>query len=763
MAITSTIAKLIVEVGADISGLRKGLSTAEKAVSDVGSGLKSTGAALTRNVTLPVVAAGAAVTKLAVDWESAFAGVRKTVDGTEGELRALEKALLETAATTPVSPETLAHIAELGGQLGIARDELVDFSTTIAALAESTNLTAEEGATALAQFVNITKPVAREGMQASEQIARLGSVIVALGNNMATTEADIVSFAQRVAGAGATVGMSQEDIIAWSAALSSVGIEAEAGGTAISRVMLEMNTAVAGSTEELETFAAVAGMSAEAFTEAWKRDPSEAMLAFVQGLAKMRDEGENVIPVLEDLGLNEIRVRDALLRSSGAADLLAQSLQIARGEFEANNALTEEAGKRYETTASQMRILLNNLKILGIEVGRVLLPALNDLLKAVIPVVRSFANWAREHPNLVKIGIALAGVAAVVGPILALVGAMASGVSAITGFVGALSGIAGLSGVVSGAASAIAAAIAAIGWPITAVIAAVGGLALAWRNNWFDIQGKTAAVVDWIREKLAIFSQLLQVDWRTLLTNMVEVASERWPQVGAIWESGQEFIHRASQAWQALMEGNWYSFGFRLQQTAKAFLEIIKNLFSLYVDMWKEILSTGWNKMLETTKAAASNIINAFKNVDWGAVGRSIIDGITSGVKSAVGGLVDAARSAARAAIDAARGFLDAHSPSRLAARAVGMPIAEGMAVGILEGIRVVENAMRTLAGSAIPAPALPQIPQVQTPAPAHAAAAPNGVKGYAPTIVNIYNPKGEVSEESLKRTARRLATLGVL
>ena len=179
------------------------------------------------------VAATGLVTKLAVDWESAFTGVRKTVNATEEEFARLNQDLRQMAKDdVPLAVEKLAALAEAGGQLGIENANLLKFVETIAKLGTTTNLESEQGAQSLARFANITQ-------MSQTDFDRLGSTVVDLGNNFATTEAEIVHMGLRLAGAGDLIGLTEPQILSFATGLSSVGIEAEAGGTAFSRVFVK--------------------------------------------------------------------------------------------------------------------------------------------------------------------------------------------------------------------------------------------------------------------------------------------------------------------------------------------------------------------------------------------------------------------------------------------------------------------------------------------------------------------------------------------
>lgn len=294
-----------------------------------------------------------------IQYEQAFAGVRKTVDATEAELQAMSQGIRDMAKEMPTSATEIAAVAEAAGQLGIQNESILSFTKTMVMLGDSTNLSADEAATALARLANIT------GMP-QDSFQKLGSTIVALGNNFATTESEITAMGLRIAGAGSQVGMTEAQIMSFSAALSSVGIEAEAGGSAFSTLLSNMQLAVETGSESLQQFANVAGMSASEFKQAFQTDAAGAMASFIKGLSESESKGKSAIAVLDEMGITEIRMRDMLLRAAGASDTFTEALELGTAAWDENVALTNEANQRYQTMGSRLEILKNKANDLGI-------------------------------------------------------------------------------------------------------------------------------------------------------------------------------------------------------------------------------------------------------------------------------------------------------------------------------------------------------------------------------------------------------------
>lgn len=348
------------------------------------------------------VAVGAATTaagafakssiEAATSYESAFTGVRKTVDATEEEYNELSNWIMEASTKMATSKENIAATMEIAGQLGVEGVAgLENFTETMVMLGDTTNLSAEEGASALAKLMNITG-------DAPENADKLGSAIVDLGNHYATTEADIVHMATRLASSGTIVGLTATDILGLSTAMSTVGIEAEAGGTAMSQTIKNMESAVANGAEDmtkswedlaasswedlegLEQFARVSHMTSQEFADTWKNEPIKAIEAFISGLSDMKDADESVLLVLEEMGLKGIRQSNMLQALALASDNLTGAVDMASDAYEKNVALQNEASTRYATTESQMIQATEAVKNLKVAIGEELQPAYQEFL-----------------------------------------------------------------------------------------------------------------------------------------------------------------------------------------------------------------------------------------------------------------------------------------------------------------------------------------------------------------------------------------------
>lgn len=374
--------------------------------------------------------------KASIDFESAFTGVEKTVDGTTEQLANLKQGILDMSTELPSSAVEISAVAESAGQLGIQTDNVLAFTRTMIDLGNSTNLSADEASSSLAKFANIVN-------MSADDYNKLGSVIVDLGNNFATTERDIVEMGTRLASTGELTGLSESQIMGLATAISSVGIEAEAGGSAMSKLLQKMSTAVETGKSgklSLEDLAKVSGKTAKEFKKAFQEDSAQALSSFIEGLNNTERNGKSAIAVLQDLGLTDVRMTNTILSLSNAHGVMSNALKTADKAWKENKALTVEANKRYATTESQLKTLKNEVVKLGIEFGNELAPSLRQIIKDSKPLLTAVSSAVKKFSELdstTKQNIIRAGAfITAIGPVTKVLGQVTSGVGNVTFSIG---------------------------------------------------------------------------------------------------------------------------------------------------------------------------------------------------------------------------------------------------------------------------------------------------------------------------------------
>ena len=443
------------------------------------------------------LAALTASAKGAIEFESAFAGVEKTVDATDEQLEELKVQIRQMAKEIPSTTTEISAVAEAAGQLGIKTEDIMSFTRVMIDLGNSTNLSADEAASALAKFANVTK------MSASNY-SNLGSVIVALGNNFATTEADIVSMATRLAATGELTGLTEAQIMGLATAMSSVGIEAEAGGSAMSKLLKKIQVAAETGSKDLEDFAKVAGMSAKDFKKAFEKDAVKALTAFISGLNDTKRNGKSAIAILDDMGLKEVRLSNTILSLANSSGVMNDAIELANKSWEENNALSNEANKRYETLQSKLQVALNKLQDIGITLG-------NKLMPAIEKVLNKLGEWANKFDQLddkqVEMIVNLGLLVAALSPVISTMGKTVTGIGQMIEAYGKFreglglliakaeasgSAMTGLLKVIEGMTSPVGLACIAIGAAITGIIVASNKANEEVKKD-FETMGKSAS------------------------------------------------------------------------------------------------------------------------------------------------------------------------------------------------------------------------------------------------------------------------------
>lgn len=690
------------------------LTAAGDKLKKVGDSMAKIGKNMSMYVTAPIAALGTLSAKAAIDFESAFAGVEKTVEGTEAELAVMRQGLRDMAKIGPSTAVELSKIAEAAGQLGIQNDAVLSFTNTMSDLGVTTNLTSEEAATALARLANITQ-------MPQTEFDRLGSSIVALGNNMATTEREIVEMSLRLAAQGKQVGMSEAQITALSATMSSLGIEAEAGGTAMTTVLKKINKAVGLGGAGLEEFANASGTDSKTFAAAWSNDPIKALDMFLKGLNKSSKEGKNLSLILADMGVKGVRESDAILRMAGASDLLSKAVATSTSAWTENSALTDEAAKRYATTESKILTLKNQLTDLAITFGEILLPIITQIINAVTPWIEKFSNLSESSQKIILV---LAGIAAAIGPVLVIVGSLISSVGTIISTFGALSTAIGAAG---GASAVFGGALAAITGPIGIAVAAIVGIVAAivmlYKKNE-EFRNFVNKTWDDIKKKFMEVWQSILNFIKPLINNMVAFFKGQLTEIKAFWDENGAAIMKVVKTAFTILVGYIKIQMAAIETVIRVAWEIIKGVITIAWSSIKMVISNAldlimgiikvvmkvlqgdWKGAWEAVKQTVSNIwgnIETFlKNVNLIQIGKDIMGGLIKGISSMANAVKEQVKNITDSITNGIKSALKINSPSKVTTE-IGVWTGEGLAIGLNKSTAGVTRQAAALAQAAIP------------------------------------------------------------
>ena len=334
------------------------------------------------------------VIRLAAEFETGLVGVAKTTNLAGRDLQALAADIDDLSRKIPVSTNELLELAESAGQLGITgRRNLLVFTRTIAQLGRTTDVQGQQAAQAIARLLNITG-------EAVDTVGTFGSVLVALGNNFATSESQILSLASEIARATAVYRVSSTQAAALATAMSSLGARSESAGSSVGRTFATISNAVNSGGIDLQRFAEISGISASEFTQAWNTNSTETFVTFLRGLTR---EGENAASVLADLSLGGVRLQRDLLPLLQNIPELERALNLALGEEANPTALTKEFEATLSTFDSQVNLLSNSFQSLGRAIGNEFLPHITEMIAGWT----EWLNVASNRQAIIDVGIAI--------------------------------------------------------------------------------------------------------------------------------------------------------------------------------------------------------------------------------------------------------------------------------------------------------------------------------------------------------------------
>ena len=388
-------------------------------------------------------------------FETALIGVGKTTNLEGKALADLGQELQDLSRVIPVAATELLGMTQTAAQLGVkGTDNLVKFTDTMARLAVATDIVGEEGAIAFARIINITG-------ESVGNIDRLGSSIVALGNNFAATERQILTVANEVAKGGARFGLTGEQVLGLSTAMSALGTEAQVAGSTTQKVFAQVEKAIGSGGKNLQQFTDILGLNREEFIKLFETRPDQFFLRLVKGLGESQKSGANLSNTLAKLGFQDLRVTKTLGPLINRTDLLTRALTTSSNAYRVNRALTEESEAAFSTLQSSLTKLDNN----WIALTNTILNAVAPAFTFVTDIFSSLIKIITDYPKILKlVGITIAATATIITAGLVVVGTNAFLASAAF----------------TALAASATTAWASILLPITAVVAGVAAVAGAF-------------------------------------------------------------------------------------------------------------------------------------------------------------------------------------------------------------------------------------------------------------------------------------------
>ena len=645
----------------------------------------------------------------AQSFESAMAEINKTVNfAADDGLANMRKGLQELTTRIPQTFEELAAVTATGGQLGIAEENLIGFTETMAKMGVAFDIPAQQAADSMAKIANVFQiPI--------ENIDRLGDAINTLSNNTPATAAQLIDSLQRVGGVAKVFGLSEDATLGLTGALIAMGKPAEVASTAVNSLLTTFSTLDNATKSQIKGFEKL-GLDIDEFSKLVATDGKQAIITYLEAINKLDQSeriGTNAMIIGKEFGddLTMLAGSVGVLENNWA--MLGETVNTTKDYF---GSMDVEFVKISATSANKMVLFKNNIDGVVASVGDAFIPALNELLLNMTPMVATMGTWVAANPELIQqialIGGALAG--SVVGLKLA-----------VDGFTAAKETIDGLKLAYTALGSTMGLTVLGLG-----ILLAAGVLVY---QNWDEIKrvvsenqpmfialgvSVSALTVALIAANAPLILLKVQAAAAAVQAGVMAVATAGWSvaagvAAAATWTFNAALAVLTSPillvvaaiagitAMGYLVVKNWSAISAGL----RAEFERIKGAVMSAVNGMK----AAWDRGVANTRAAFISIGNTISTTlkalpaKMLSIGKDIVTGLINGIKSGASGVTTAISGMASSAVAKAKSVLDIRSPSRVMKK-VGEQTAEGMAIGIKQGAKTVKSEAQKMASSAIEA-----------------------------------------------------------
>ncbi len=343
--------------------------------------------------------AGAAFTLIAreaMQFETAMTGVKKVVDGTPEQMDELAGTIKQLAYELGMTSEETAGIAAMGGQLGVAFNDLPKFTKLAGEMAVAFGMTSEEAGNAAAKMANVW------GLPL-DQVRELGDAINTLGNNTAAKESEITAAMLRIGGNAKQFGLAAEQAAALADAMIALGKPPEVAATAINALLLKLQTAEAQG-EKFQSALGKVGYSAEQMAENIQANPQKAITDFISKLGDM-DRQARAVALAELFGAEYADDISLLVEGS---DSLAKALELVADKTKTAGALNDEFGAAMDTSEKKMAQAKEAVSSLSSTLGDSLLPVIGETAEAVGGMANAVNKFAESHPLVTQLAMSIA-------------------------------------------------------------------------------------------------------------------------------------------------------------------------------------------------------------------------------------------------------------------------------------------------------------------------------------------------------------------
>lgn len=377
---------------AQLSSRASGLGGVETGLVRAGSAALGLSAGMAAGVTAGI-ALGAVSIKVASDFETAFARVKRVVTPNVASIGELRDGLIEMSTKIPVAATELASIASMGAQMGITGTaNLLKFTEVVARLGPTADMSGEQAAIALAKIANVS------GIPTSK-IENLASATLAVSTRFNATTEEVLRMTQSMQGLASIAGLSAQEMLGLSAVMASGGLRMESGATAMGRMARDISNAVNMGGKKLQEFAFVSNMTAEEFQKSWREDKATTLYRFFKGLA---DQGDGASRSLQELGLQGVRVAATAGVLAKSYEDVQKAIKIANDGFEQNTELTRMSNEMFGTFESSLTRLKESFKAIGIAIGTGPMHEMQGFVDQLTTTLNAIRHFYADLPEWAK-------------------------------------------------------------------------------------------------------------------------------------------------------------------------------------------------------------------------------------------------------------------------------------------------------------------------------------------------------------------------